>query len=146
MNTGITLTITGTDAIEYARTIGCELNKYADPTEDARFDITIEEAEDVARDDAHLIWASLSTERAEDWLREQAGDLSDESLAAWFGEYCDPSAVTTADDDTDTIAHELTDHACFGVPDGMSRGEADVAYAMAAQAYIDQLVEEDNNA
>ena len=140
------ITITGTDAIEYARTIGCELNKYNDPTEDAKHDITIEEAEDVARDDAHLIWASVSTERAEDWLREQAGDLSDESLAAWYGACCDPSGVTTEEEDADEIAHGLTEHDCFGVPDGMSREEADVAYAMAAQAYIDQLIEEDDNA
>ena len=48
--------ITGADAIEYARTHGLQLNKYTDPIEEARDNLTIEEAEDVAREDQALIW------------------------------------------------------------------------------------------
>lgn len=36
------------------------LNKYADPTEEAREDISLKEAEEVAREDASLIWAEIN--------------------------------------------------------------------------------------
>ena len=48
--------ITGTDAIEYARQHGLRLNKYCDPIEGPRDDLTIEEAEDVVRSDQGLVW------------------------------------------------------------------------------------------
>ena len=46
----------GTEAIEYAETNGLLLNKFTDPTEGERDDLTTEEAHEVARDDANLIW------------------------------------------------------------------------------------------
>ena len=51
-------TLTGRDAIRFAEEHGLRLRKYSDPTEGARDDLTIEEAEDVAREDAGLIWVS----------------------------------------------------------------------------------------
>jgi len=47
----------GFDAIEMKR-VNSEvaLNKYADPIEGERFDLTIEEAEDIAAEDPSLIW------------------------------------------------------------------------------------------
>ncbi|MGL4445638.1 MAG: hypothetical protein ACRCU1_18590 [Alsobacter sp.] len=48
--------LTGHAAIAHAGATGATLNKYADPTEGARSGLTVEEAEDVAREDASLIW------------------------------------------------------------------------------------------
>ena len=48
--------ITGFDAIDYAAATGAVLHKYADPTEDAREGLTIDEARDVAMEDPNLIW------------------------------------------------------------------------------------------
>ncbi len=55
--------LTGYDAIEHARKVnaripcpGMRLSKYADPTEDARSGLTVEEAEEVAREDPSLIY------------------------------------------------------------------------------------------
>ena len=50
--------ITGQDAIEYATRQNLTLNKYADPIEEARA-LTVEEAEEVAREDASLIWITV---------------------------------------------------------------------------------------
>lgn len=51
----MTKTLTGYDAIDYARAEGLALNKYADPTEGARQGLTPEEAEEIAWDDPSLI-------------------------------------------------------------------------------------------
>ena len=51
---------TGIEAIEYARVNDLTLNKYADPTEDARSGLTPEEAEDVAAEDPSLIWLEIA--------------------------------------------------------------------------------------
>lgn len=51
-----TQTLTGYEAIEYADANGLMLKKYNDPTEDAREDVTVEEARSIAREDARLIW------------------------------------------------------------------------------------------
>ena len=48
--------ITGTQAIKVAAATGRLLCKYADPIEDAREDVTVEEAREIAREDASLIW------------------------------------------------------------------------------------------
>lgn len=59
-------TLTGFAAIEFAEANDLLLNKYNDPTEDARQDLTPDEARAVAREDARLIWidASEGLERA----------------------------------------------------------------------------------
>ena len=49
----------GTDAIDRARYTGKRLHKYTDPTEEARDDLTIEEAESIACVDAGLIWIDV---------------------------------------------------------------------------------------
>lgn len=49
-------TLTGYAAIEYAEARDLPLRKYADPTEDARDDLTVEEAREVAAEDPSLIW------------------------------------------------------------------------------------------
>ena len=48
--------ITGFDAIDYAAETGAVLHKYADPMEDEREGLTLDEARDVAREDENLIW------------------------------------------------------------------------------------------
>jgi len=49
----------GHEAIEFAATAGCTLNKYNDPTEDAREGLSVEEAEDVAAEDPNLIYIDI---------------------------------------------------------------------------------------
>lgn len=49
-------TLTGYDAIEYAEDHGLLLNKYTDPTEEAREGLTPDEAKEIAREDDGLIW------------------------------------------------------------------------------------------
>ena len=49
-------TYTGHQAIEIAETNGADLNKYADPIEDARTGLSIDEAREVATEDPSLIW------------------------------------------------------------------------------------------
>lgn len=51
-----TVRLTGAAAIEYAMLSGVSLHKYADPTEDAREGLTVEEATEIASLDAGLIW------------------------------------------------------------------------------------------
>jgi hypothetical protein len=46
----------GREAIDYAEREGLTLRKHADPTEDARDGLTIDEAEGVAAIDPALIW------------------------------------------------------------------------------------------
>jgi hypothetical protein len=52
--------ITGYEAIQYAKNNGITLNKYADPIEDAREGLTVVEANEVAREDARLIWVTTA--------------------------------------------------------------------------------------
>ena len=52
--------ITGQSAIAHAEQNGLTLNKYADPIEEAREGLTIDEASEVAREDASLIWISVT--------------------------------------------------------------------------------------
>jgi len=49
--------ISGIAAVEIAEKVGVELNKYADPTEDARV-VSASEARDIVREDPGLIYAS----------------------------------------------------------------------------------------
>lgn len=51
--------LTRTEAIEYAAEHGLTLSKYADPIEDGRDGLTVEEAELVAREDAGLIYLDV---------------------------------------------------------------------------------------
>jgi len=48
--------MTGYDAIEHARETGAALHKYTDPIEEARRNITVEEAEEIASEDPGLIY------------------------------------------------------------------------------------------
>lgn len=54
-----TITITGHEAITYAEAFNARLQKHADPIEDARDDLTPEEARDVAAEDPSLIFLTL---------------------------------------------------------------------------------------
>lgn len=55
---------TGAAAIELAASdSGVRLNKYADPTEDGRENISIDEAREIAREDAGLIFATTNAAR-----------------------------------------------------------------------------------
>ena len=52
-------TLTGLAAIEYAAQHGLPLSKYADPIEDAREGLTVDEAREIAREDTSLIWIDI---------------------------------------------------------------------------------------
>ncbi len=58
------MTLTGHAAIDYAREHGLALCKYADPVEDARTGLTVDEAEQIARVDAGLIYVAEADEAA----------------------------------------------------------------------------------
>lgn len=51
--------LTGKDAIDYAADNGLSLNKYTDPTEEARSGLTVEEALEIAAEDPSLIWLDV---------------------------------------------------------------------------------------
>lgn len=51
--------LTGHDALDHARQHGLLLGKYADPTEDAREGLSVEEAEEIASEDPSLIWIEV---------------------------------------------------------------------------------------
>lgn len=51
--------LTAHDAIEYAAAHGLTLRKYADPTEDAREGLSIEEARAIATEDPSLIYLDV---------------------------------------------------------------------------------------
>lgn len=53
-------TLTGHEAIEHATKHGLTLSKYADPVDDARNGLTVEEAEEIADEDPSLIWIDSS--------------------------------------------------------------------------------------
>lgn len=50
--------LTGADAIRWARSLGRPVYKYADPTEPARWDLSPEEAEEIAAVDPSLVYVS----------------------------------------------------------------------------------------
>jgi len=54
--------LTGLAAIEHAAHHGLPLNKYADPTEDAREGLMVDEAKEIAREDASLIWIDIEAQ------------------------------------------------------------------------------------
>lgn len=51
-----TVRLTGREAIDYARRRGATLSTYADPTADARDDVTPEEADEIAAEDPALVY------------------------------------------------------------------------------------------
>lgn len=53
-------TLTGIAAINAAEALDLSLSKYADPTEGARDGLTVEEAREIAKVDASLIWAVVA--------------------------------------------------------------------------------------
>lgn len=67
--------ITGTQAIKVAAATGRLLCKYADPIEDARTDVTVAEATDIASEDASLIWIESENE---EWCA-----ANEQAIRAW---------------------------------------------------------------
>lgn len=67
--------MTGYEAIKYAEQHGAILCKYADPTEDAREQISLEEAREIARVDPSLIY-----------LRDEVAVAC--GCGEWMGERC----------------------------------------------------------
>ena len=72
-------TLTGKEAIDHARAHGSTLSKYNDPIEGARTGLTPDEAEDVAREDASLIYLT-TTEAATLLVAELDPSMSAEVL------------------------------------------------------------------
>jgi len=59
---GMSFRLSGMQALRYADAHDLTVNKYADPTEDAREGLTIEEAVDIMHQDQSLIWLQVGTE------------------------------------------------------------------------------------
>ncbi len=53
-------TLTGLAAIECAERTGASINKHADPTEGAREGLSIDDAREIAREDASLLWVRVT--------------------------------------------------------------------------------------
>lgn len=68
--------LTGTDAIDHAEREGLRVAKHADPTEDARERLTLEEAREVAREDPSLVYIDTPLTTAE--LRRLAREAETE--------------------------------------------------------------------
>ena len=64
----------GHDAIKAAAALGCNLSKYADPIEDARTDVTIYEAREIANEDPGLLWLEVESTDADE---RRAADFDD---------------------------------------------------------------------
>jgi len=54
--------LTGMEAISYVAGGGGTLHKYADPTEEARDGLTIQEARRIAHEDPNLIWTEIKND------------------------------------------------------------------------------------
>lgn len=70
-------TLKAYDAIEYAEQHGLRLSMYNSPIEDARDDLTVEEAREIAREDAGLIYLDIegmTYREAVEQLRALVGD------------------------------------------------------------------------
>ena len=55
----MTMIISGYEAIEYAEANGMTLSKYTDPVEDARENLTPDQARKIAQEDACLIYIEV---------------------------------------------------------------------------------------
>lgn len=66
----MTKQLTGRDAIDYADDHGLTLCKYADPTEDARTGLSVDEARAIAAEDPSLVYLPGT------WQRGQGGGLT----------------------------------------------------------------------
>lgn len=66
--------ITGYAAIDYAARTGATLRKYADPEDGAR-EVTLDEAREIAREDAGLIYADAPAAWAQTMTEERLREL-----------------------------------------------------------------------
>lgn len=62
--------LTAHDAIEYAAAHGLTLRKYADPAEDAREGLTVDEAREIAAEDPSLIYVDIDGGSDAEWMVE----------------------------------------------------------------------------
>lgn len=67
-----TTKLTGSDAIDTAAALGVNLYKYADAVDGAR-EVTVDEAREIAREDASLVWLTIESDDADE-LRAAAYD------------------------------------------------------------------------
>jgi hypothetical protein len=115
----------GNDAIEYAREHDLTLCKYNDPTEDAREDLTPEEAEKIALEDPSLIYIEVEGqairsakeapkgERLMNWIEDDSDviDVIEGAKTAWFEAH--PECDTPTDESTDECINRA-----LGLPPG----------------------------
>lgn len=102
--------LSGKDAIEYARKNDLRLSKYTDPTEDARDDLTVEDAEEIAREDANLIYLEvegMTYREAVEQLRELVGDeiIFSDGASDWDL----PNLLESLDDELDEVREYVVD-------------------------------------
>lgn len=69
----------GHDAINAARALGCTLSKYADAVDNARANVTVAEAEEIAREDAGLLFLEINDDTDECSVFGQTVETNDEA-------------------------------------------------------------------
>lgn len=108
------ITLTGIAAINAAEANDLSLSKYADPTEGAREGLTVEEAREIAKIDASLIWVEMAaadapTYRIESktqhtgWQDEGSGDVYSSIVDAKYAIY----GLESENDDGASIQYRL---------------------------------------
>lgn len=73
----------GHDAIDTAATLGMTLCKYADAVDNARANVTVDEARAIAREDASLLWLELTVNDADEARCAAFDDAETFGREAW---------------------------------------------------------------
>lgn len=92
-----TVTLWGLDAIAYAEAHGLAVAKANDPTEDAREGVSVDDAREIARQDASLIYVEVPWNTVRQHiagLREEAAAAGDEDQV----EICDDALAGDEDE------------------------------------------------
>jgi hypothetical protein len=74
------LTVTGHSAINYARAAGVPVCKYSDPVQDARENLPVDVAREIAKSDPDLVYVEIDATRVRA-LRDEANDAGDDGMA-----------------------------------------------------------------
>lgn len=110
-----TTRIEGQNAITLAETLGLALSKHADPVEDARDGLTVEEAREIAREDASLIYVDADESDLWEAWRDAQSALTHDALDTVYeyltagGSQCLLTAVEDGDDAESIWADMLKD-------------------------------------
>lgn len=89
----MTTKITGYDAIKYAAENGLNLNKFADPTEDETWGLSIEEAKEVAAEDPGLIWVDTDHDPEDGSNLRKEGQIMTDAFKRGVNDYAKDKSI-----------------------------------------------------